>query len=421
MRGLAVDLSLLRRRREFRLAMISRTISYSGSELTVVAIPFQVFALTHSPFAVGAVGLVEAIPLIVVALYAGALADAVDRRTMIVTAEIGGALVAGVLLVNALLPDPSLVVIYVGAGLGVVCYALLRPPMDAIIPRTVEPDELPTAAAIEGIQFNFTGIAGPAVAGVLLAATSVQLLFALDLVSFAASALVLMLLPSYAPAEKRRVRPLADIREGLAFARSRSELVGSYVVDLNAMIFGMPNALFPAVAVGFGGPRALGALYAAPAAGALLASATSGWTRTVTRHGRAIVLAAAGWGVAMAAFGLVHSLPVALVLLALAGACDDLSGIFRFTLWNQTIPDHVRGRLAGIEMVSWGAGPGLGQLESGTVASLTSVRASIVSGGIACVVGCGAIAAALPAFWRYDAPPGSPTGAAAASAAGTPS
>jgi MFS family permease len=294
------------------------------------------------------------------------------------------------------------VVVYAGAALGSVCYSLLRPPMDAIIPRTVEPDELSTAAAIEGIQFNFTGIAGPALAGVLLAATSVKLLFALDLASFVASALVLCLLPSYAPAEPRKVRPLADIREGLAFARSRAELVGSYVVDLNAMIFGMPNALFPAVAVTLGGPRALGLLYAAPAAGALVASATSGWTRSVSRHGRAIVLAAAGWGVAMALFGLAHSLPVALVLLALAGACDDLSGIFRSTLWNQTIPDRVRGRLAGIEMVSWGAGPGIGQLESGTVAALMSVRASIVSGGVACVVGCGAIAAALPALWRYE-------------------
>lgn len=421
MKRLAVDLSLLGRRREFRLAMISRTISYAGSELTVVAIPFQVFALTRSPFAVGAVGLVEAVPLIVVALYAGALADAVDRRRMVVAAEAGGALVAGVLLANALLPHPSLAVVYAGAALGVVCYSLLRPPMDAIVPRTVEPGELSTAAAIEGIQFNFTGIAGPALAGVLLAAASVELLFALDLVSFVASALVLLALPSYAQAEKRRVRPLADIREGLAFARSRPELVGSYVVDLNAMIFGMPNALFPAVAVSFGGPRALGLLYAAPGAGALLASATSGWTRAVTRHGRAIVLAAAGWGAAMAAFGLVDSLPLALALLALAGACDDISGIFRFTLWNQAVPDHVRGRLAGIEMVSWGAGPGLGALESGTVASLTSVRTSIVSGGIATVVGCGAIAAALPRFWRYEAPPGSATGAAAASAAGTPS
>jgi MFS family permease len=411
---------LLRLRRDFRITLGARAISLFGSELTMVAIPFQVFALTHSPFAVGAVGLLEAIPLIVVALYSGALADAVDRRTLIVVAEVGGALVAAGLLVNASLSDPSLVAVYAGAALGTACYALLRPPMDAIIPRTVEPGELTTAARLEGVQFNLTAIVGPGVAGVLIAAAGVEVAYALDLASFLFSALLLSRLASYAPAQARRVQPLADIREGIAYAKGRPELVGSYLVDLNAMIFGMPNALFVALAPQLGGPRALGALYAAPAAGALLASLTSAWTRRVRRHGRAIVLAASGWGAAMAAFGFAESLPLAVVLLAVAGACDDISGIFRFTLWNQTIPDHLRGRLAGLEMVSWGAGPGLGQLESGAVAGLTTVRTAIVSGGIACVAGCAAISAALPALWRYEAPDSGPA-AAGASAAGTPS
>jgi MFS family permease len=402
--NIAVDVGLLRRRREFRLGLTARAISFLGSELAIVAIPFQVYGLTHSPFAVGVVGLFEAVPLIVVALFAGALADAVDRRTMVVVAELGGALVAAVLLVNATLAHPSVAVVYAGAGGGTACYALLRPPMDAIIPRTVEPAELTAAVGLEGIQFNFTAIVGPALAGVLLAAASVELVYALDLASFVVSAALLARLPSYAPAEARRVRPLADIREGVAYARSRPELIGSYVIDLNAMIFGMPNALFVALAPSFGGPRALGLLYAAPAAGALLASVTSGWTAHVRRHGRAIVLAAAGWGAAMAAFGFAESLPLALVLLAVAGACDDVSGIFRFTLWNQTIPDRLRGRLAGLEMVSWGAGPRLGQLESGAVAGVWSVRAAIVSGGLACVAGSAATTAALPALWRYEAP-----------------
>jgi MFS family permease len=399
---LVVDVGLLRRRRELRIALGARAVSFLGSEFTLVAIPFQVYALTGSPFAVGAVGLLEAVPLVIVAVFAGALADAVDRRTMIVVAELGGAFVAGLLIVNAL-ELHSLPVIYVCAVLGSACYSLLRPPLDAIIPRTVEPAELPAAAALDGIQFNFAAIAGPAVAGVLLAATSVELLYGLDLASFFVSAALLSRLPSYAPLEARRVRPLTDIREGVAYARSRPELVGTYVIDLNAMIFGMPNALFVALAPEFGGPRALGVLYAAPALGALLASATSGWTAGVSRHGRAIVLAAAGWGAAITAFGFADSLPLAVVLLALAGACDDISGIFRTTLWNQTIPDRLRGRLAGLEMVSWGAGPGLGQLESGAVAGLWNVRGAIVSGGIACVAGSAAITAALPALWRYEA------------------
>ena len=404
MRRFAVDVGLLRRRRELRTILAARAVSFLGSEFALVAIPFQVYALTGSPFAVGLVGLLEAVPLVVVALFAGALADVADRRTMIVAAELGGALVAGALIANALLLD-SLAVIYAAAALGSACYALLRPPLDAIIPRTVEPSELPAAAALDGIQFNFVAAAGPAIAGLLLAATSVELLYGLDLASFVVSAVLLSHLPSYAPEDARRVRPLADIREGVAYARSRPELVGTYLIDLNAMIFGLPNALFVALAPQFGGATALGLLYAAPAVGALLASAMSGWASHVTRHGRVIVLAAAGWGAAITAFGFADSLPVAVVLLALAGACDDVSGIFRSTLWNQTIPDRLRGRLAGLEMVSWGAGPGLGQLESGAVAGLTTVRTAIVSGGIACVAGTGVIAAALPALWRYDAAP----------------
>jgi MFS family permease len=402
-RSLAVDLGLLRRRRAFAIGIGARGVSLLGSEMTVVAIPFQVFFLTHSPFAVGAVGVVEAVPLVVVALYAGALADAVDRRTMVVAAELGGAVVAGVLLFNATRSDPSLAVVYVGAGLGTACYALLRPPMDAIVPRTVEPDELPAAFAIEGIQHNLGAVAGPALAGVLLAATSVEALFAVDLASFAVSALLLTRLPSFAPAERAPLKPLRDIREGLAYARSRKELVGTYVVDLVAMIFGMPQALFAALAPSLGGPRALGLLYAAPAIGALIVSAASGPAKHVRRQGRAIVLSAAGWGAAMVAFGFAEDLALAVVLLAVAGGFDAVSGLFRFTLWNQTIPDHLRGRLAGLEMVSWGAGPGLGDLEAGTVAGLTSVRTAIVSGGIVCVAGCAAVAAAIPALWRYDA------------------
>ncbi|MEA2123918.1 MAG: hypothetical protein QOI80_700 [Solirubrobacteraceae bacterium] len=414
-------IGLLRRRRAFRIGIGARGLSLLGSEMTIVAIPFLVFALTHSPFAVGAVGIVEAVPLVVVALYAGALADAVDRKRMVIAAELGGALVAAILLANALLPHPSLAVVYAGAGLGTACYALLRPPMDAIIPRTVEPGELTTAFAIEGVQFNLGAVAGPALAGVLLAATSVEVLFAIDLASFTASALLLTRLPSFAPEAGKRLQPLKDIREGIAYARSRQELVGTYVVDLIAMIFGMPQALFAALAPSLGGPRALGLLYAAPAVGALVVSAASGPAKHVRRQGRAIVLAAAGWGAAIVAFGFAGSLPLALVALAVAGGFDAVSGLFRFTLWNQTIPDHLRGRLAGLEMVSWGAGPGLGDLEAGSIAGLTSIKTAIVSGGIACVAGCAATGAALPALWRYEAPLDSDPDARGASAPGIPS
>jgi MFS family permease len=403
LRLVAVDAGLLRRRRGLRLILAAQSVSYLGSTMTRVALPFLVYELTRSPFAVGLLGAVEVVPMLVVALLSGAYADAVDRRRLVVAAEIGGSLVAAVLLVNAALPDPQLWLIYVGAAAGTAFYALLRPPLDALIPRVVERDELSTAAALGGVVVGVVFMAGPAVAGVLIAATDVRVPLALDVASFAASAALLWRLPSFAPAEARRAEPVRDVREGLAYAGSRPELLGTYLVDMNAMVFGMPQALFPAIAVGLGGPKALGALYAAPAVGALLVSLTSGWTTRVRRQGRAILLAASGWGLAIAAFGLVDALAPALVLLAVAGGMDAVSGVFRSTLWNATIPDAMRGRLAGVEMVSWASGPGLGDLEAGAVAGLISVRAAVVSGGVICVAGSAALGAALPALWRYDA------------------
>ena len=288
------------------------------------------------------------------------------------------------------------------AALGAACYALLRPPLDALIPQVVERDELPTAAALSAVQIGVMAAAGPALAGLLIAAGDVRLPLALDLVTFVVSAGLLARLDPHPPAEARRVRPLADIGEGLAYARSRPELLGTYLIDLNAMIFGLPVALFPAIAPAFGGPSALGALYAAPAVGAAVVSLGAGWTRHVRRQGRAITLAAAGWGAAIVVFGLTSALVPALLALAVAGGMDAISGVFRSTLWNDTIPTAVRGRLAGVEMVSWGAGPGLGDLEAGAVAGLTTVRTAVVSGGLLCVIGSGALAAALPALWRYE-------------------
>ena len=196
---------------------------------------------------------------------------------------------------------------------------------------------------------------------------------------------------------------LRRIVEGLRYAWSRPELMGTYGVDMVAMFFGMPMALFPALAEDLGGPGALGLLYAAPSLGSLLATGTSGWTNHVHRHGLAVIWAAGGWGVAIVAFGFAPNLPLAVAALAAAGACDMVSGIFRSTIWNQTIPDHLRGRLAGIEQVSYSTGPLLGNLESGVVASLAGLRVSIVSGGVLCVAGVAVAALALPAFRRYDA------------------
>jgi MFS family permease len=194
---------------------------------------------------------------------------------------------------------------------------------------------------------------------------------------------------------------LRSIVEGLRYAKSRPELMGTYLVDINAMFFGMPMALFPAVAEYYGG-AAVGLLYSAPAVGSFVATLTSGWTARVHRHGLGVVIAAGVWGLAIICFGFSNQLWLALLCLMMAGAADMVSGLFRMTIWNQTIPDHLRGRLAGIEMVSYTTGPLLGNAESGLAASLFSVRTSIVSGGILCVVGTGLLAIVLPSFLRYD-------------------
>jgi hypothetical protein len=251
-------------------------------------------------------------------------------------------------------------------------------------------------------------IAGPALAGMLLASRGIPVTYAADCASYVFSFLAVALIRRVPAAADAESPSLAGILEGFRYARSRQELLGSYFVDFVAMVFGMPLALFPAIADKLGGPRVLGALYAAPAVGALVASLTSGWTPRVRRHGLAIAVAASAWGLAIVAFGYSGRLGLALFFLALAGAADGISGVFRLTLWNQTIPDTLRGRLASIEIVSYTSGPLLGHAEAGLVAALAGVRFSVVSGGALCVMGVVACAALLPGFVRYEAPRAGP-------------
>jgi MFS family permease len=322
---------------------------------------------------------------------------------MVQLAELGSGLAIGVLLVNALLPHPQVWVLFVVAPVLAALYGVLRPSLDAMLPRLVTREELPAASALEGFRGTFGSIAGPAIAGVIIAGAGLPAAYALDAATFGLSLVCLWFMRAVPPPPDAPPVSLRSITEGLRYARSRQELVGTYGVDIIAMFFGMPMALFPAIANGFGGASVLGLLYAAPAVGSLLATVTSGWVGHVHRHGLAVIVAAATWGAGIIGFGLAPNLPLALAGLVLAGGADMVSGIFRMTIWNQTIPDRLRGRLAGIEQVSYTSGPLLGNIEAGVVAALTSVRASVVSGGILCVVGVVVAAIALPAFRRYDA------------------
>jgi predicted MFS family arabinose efflux permease len=227
------------------------------------------------------------------------------------------------------------------------------------------------------------------------------LAYSIDFSTFAISLFALWQMRATPPPEAADRPSLRSIAEGLRYAKSRPELMGTYLIDINAMFFGMPMALFPAIATQFGN-ASVGLLYAAPSAGALLATLASGWTARVNKHGLAVTIAAGLWGVAIIGFGFANRLWLALFCLVLAGAADMVSGLFRMTIWNQTIPNHLRGRLAGIEMVSYMTGPLLGNAEAGIVASLFSIRTSVLSGGILCVVGTAVLGAMFPAFLRYD-------------------
>jgi len=397
-----MDLRPLRHSRDFRWVFTSGLVTFLGSMVTLVALPFQVADLTGSFLAVGLIGLAELVPVIVFGLWGGAIADAVDRRRVVVVTELAMLGLSTTLLVNSLLPDPHLWVIYVVAMLFASVDGLQRPSLEAIIPRVVAHDELAAAGALNSLRWQVGEIAGPALGGLLIAAFGVWSAYAFDAATFLVSAVALWRLSSIPAGEDAEAPSLRRIAQSMRYAWSRKDLLGTYAVDLMAMIFAFPYALFPFIAEDLGAPWALGLLYSSGAVGALVATLTSGWTSHVHHHGRAVVLAAIAWGLAIAGVGLSDSVWLVLLMLGLAGAADMISGLFRMLIWNQTIPDELRGRMAGIEMLSYSIGPTLGQVRATGVAALTSLRTSLVSGGVLCALGGVVLAVALPSLWRFD-------------------
>jgi MFS family permease len=399
---LALDLTPLRTSRDFRLFYAASGVSALGSYLTYVTIPFQVAALTHSPLAVGALGACELLPLLFMTFVGGALADYLDRSRLVLAGEVAMTVLTGALLVNTFAGRPNLWVLFVVAGLTATVDGIQRPALEGLTPRLVPAEQIPAAGALNELRMVTASLGGPALAGLVIAAAGLRWVYALDLATFAFSLACLALMRRVPPPPAADRPSLRSVLTGLRYARSRPELLGTYLVDVNAMFFGMPQALYPFIAERLGGPAVLGLLYAAPSAGALLATVTSRWTGRVHRHGLMVLLAAGAWGLAIIGFGLSGMLWLTLVWLVLAGAADMISGLFRMIIWNQTIPDHLRGRLAGIEMLSFTTGPLLGNLEAGLAARLIGVTGSVVSGGVLCVLGTLVLGAVLPAFARYD-------------------
>jgi MFS family permease len=402
---LLADLTPLRVSRDYRLLFTGNAVSYLGRQLTVVAIPFQVFTITDSSLAVGMIGLATVVPLVTLSLAGGAIADAVDRRKLLLVTQLLSAATSAGLALNAMSSSPRLWPIYVLAALSAGLAGVDLPARNAMIPNLVGRELYPSAAALGQIQFQIGQVAGPALAGLIISQVSLAAAYWIDVASFAAAVIALLLIAPQPPEGGGTRASLSSIAEGLRYVKGRKLLIGTFLIDIDAMVFGMPRALFPALGTGFfgGGAGTVGLLHAAPGAGALIGALFTGWVGGVRRQGRAVIIAVVVWGAAIATFGLVPWLPLGLFLLALAGAADVVSAVFRNTILQLSVPDGLRGRLSSVHIAVVTGGPQLGDAEAGAVAALTSPRFSVVSGGVACILGVAALLRWAPDLARYDA------------------
>ncbi len=403
--SLLLDLEPLRKDRDFRLLWAGQVISSVGRQVTVVTLPYQLFLATGSALSIGALALVQLVPLLAFSLYGGAVADAVDRRRLLLVTQSVLAMTSVALAVLALTPHVSIVLVYVVAFVAATVSAVDQPARTSSVPRLVPRERLTMAIALNQAGFQTAGVVGPAIGGLLIATAGPGGAYLVDAVTYGASLAALAVIAPIPPL-RGAIRPgLAAVAEGLRFARSRPAILGTFIVDLDAMIFGMPSALFPilALTVFHAGAQGYGLLAAAPAAGALVGALLTGWVSRIRLQGRAVYIAVAIWGVAITGFGLAtFSLPLALVLLAVAGGADVVSAVFRATILQLSTPDELRGRLSALHIMVVTSGPRFGDMEATAVAAAVSAQFSVVTGGLACLVGLALIAWRLPELGRYN-------------------
>lgn len=404
-----IDIGPLRRNPAFRLLFASQLISGLGTMVSYVAVPWQLYELTRSNAQVGLLGLVQLVPVVVCGLLGGAVADRVDRKRLLIGSEALMALCLAGLLANTMMAEPSVLAIYALVAVLQGASGFHRPALEALTQKLARSDEFAAVAALSSLRGTVGMVAGPALGGLLIAGGGAAVAYVFDFMTFVVALVLIAWIPraqvqSPAPTGEP-THLLADLAEGLRYAWRKPEPMGTYIVDIVAMAFAFPVALFPAMALAYGQTEAVGWLLSAMSVGALVVGLFSGWTSKVVRHGRAVVLAAAVWALGIVALGFAPGLWWALACLALAGAADMLSGVFRATIWNETIPNAMRGRLAGIEMIGYLTGPLLGSVRAGLMADATSVPVAIWSGGIVCVLGVVATGFLLPRFWRYRGGP----------------
>jgi MFS family permease len=422
-RALLLDVGPLRLDRDFRWLWSGQVVGGMGNQITRIALPFQVYVLTGSTLAIAALTLCQLVPILVVSLGAGSLADAVDRRKVILAAQAGQALCSAALVALALQPSPPLIAIFAVALVAAGLTATEQPARSSAVPRLVRQERLPAAIALGQLNFQIASVVGPAIGGVLIATLGIAGAYAVDVVTFSAS-IVAALAIAPIPPLKDVARPgLSAIREGLAFAARRRVILSTFVIDLDAMIFGMPQSLFPVLALDVFrvGPTGFGLLEAAPAVGALLGALLSGWVSTIRRLGRSVIVAVTIWAVAITAFALATfstatlAFVLALVFLAIAGAADVLSAVFRSTIVQLATPDELRGRISSLYMMVVTSGPRLGDIEAAAVASVIGAQLSALSGGVLCLLGVIAVARLYPELGAHEKaqPPAEPVASTA--------
>jgi MFS family permease len=403
MSRLFVDLSPLRRNREFSLLFYGQLATMIGSNVTMVAVPYQVYLETHSSLWVGLASLIQLPFLIVGSLWGGVMGDRLNRRTLLVVDSLILAALSGGLAINAQLHHSHFVVLVSLAALAAGFAGFNGPIRTAVIPKLVPANQLVAAYSLNQVIVNLASVAGPGAAGLLIASVGLSACYWVDTFTFVVLTMFTALMKSMpASGDHTGTRMLRAVGDGWRYVRSHATAQAVYLVDLNAMVFGLPRALFPAVALTLyhGGPRTLGLLYAAPGAGALLMAVLTGWLESIRHQGRLVVLVVMAWGAAITIFGIVHVVWIGLFCLAVAGASDVISTILRNTILQNSITDEFRSRISAVQMAVVTGGPRLGDFESGLVAGLTTTEFSIVSGGIACIVGSLALIRWRPTFWN---------------------
>jgi MFS family permease len=396
-----LDLSPLKASRDYRLLFFGQLVSFFGSMMSFIVIPFQMYQLTGSSAMVGYIYLAEFVPMVCLAFVGGAFADFFDKRKLLRLTEVGQTITTAILLINSLLPTPQVWVLFIAVALHAGLAAIQRPAFESFIQKVIPTEMMSAVMALNSIRFSLGMILGPAIAGIIATQLSPSVAYSIDLVTFAASLVAVFMLRFVPPPENAERPSVAGVKRAWKYAFSRQELLGTYFIDIAAMFFAFPQALYPALAAVYGNGY-VGFFPAAIAAGALLASITSGWTKNIHRHGLMVTIAAVLWGIAIMFFGLVDSIVPALIFLVAAGFFDMISGIFRGSIWNQTIPNFLRGRMASIEMISYLSGPMLGSAKMGIVAENFGVKPALVSGGLLCVAAVLGTAIFLPKFTTYD-------------------